>query len=160
MHRKIFHPVKRHLKIEHEAEDRWADAVASTWAMFSGYAREKNVGVYRLGGIHDDEQADQTDRAMEVSLAECRAEDPEEKWNSAIDLERWVGVQTFQDQAILTGKMEGRSTKNVAHELHVPGHEAHVCIALGDGWPAHREATGHPRPQQRDHHRAVRPPAA
>ena len=166
LHRKIFNPVKRHLKIDHEAEDRWADAVASTWAMFSRYAKEKNVvlndailvhscrqratdlgrrfvgtmgahgtnqdvmdprayrdglvRVYRLGGIHDDEQADETDRAIEVSLAECRAEDPEQKWNSAIDLERWVGEQMFQDQAILSGKMEGKSTKEIAHECHLP----------------------------------------
>ena len=164
--RGIFNPVKRHILIEHEAEDRWADAVAQTWRMYSRYATEKDtvlsdailvhscrqratdlnrrfvgslgvhctnqdvmdprayrdghVRVYRLGGIHDDEQADGTDRAIEVSLAECRAEDPEERWNSAIDLEAWVGEQMFQDQAILSGKMEGKTTKEIAHETHLP----------------------------------------
>jgi len=82
--------------------------------------RDGLVRVYRLGGIHDDEQADDSDRAVEVSLAECRAEDPEAKWNSAIDLETWVGQQTFQDRAILTGKMEGKTTKQIAHETHLP----------------------------------------
>ena len=164
--RGIFNPVRRYIQIDHEAEDRWQDAVAQTWKMYSRYAREKDtilsdailvhscrqratdlnrrfvgtlgshrtnqdvmdprayrdglVRVYRLGGIHDDEQADGTDRSIEVSLAESMAEDPEEKWNSAIDLERWVGDQTFQDQGILTGKMEGRTTKEIAHETHLP----------------------------------------
>ena len=164
--RGIFNPVRRHIKIEHEAEDRWADAVAQTWAMFSRYATEKDtvlsdailvhscrqratdlnrrftgtmgahstnqdvldprayrdglVRVYRLGGIHDDEQRVGTDRSIEVSLAESMAEDPEEKWNSAIDLERWVGEQTFQDRGILAGKMQGKTTKEVAHETHLP----------------------------------------
>ncbi len=164
--RGIFDPVRRHIRIEHEAEDRWQDAVAQTWGMYKRYALEKDtvlsdailvhscrqratdlnrrfvgtlgssrtnqdvmdprayrdglVRVYRLGGIHDDEQADDSDRAVEVSLAECRAEDPEAKWNSAIDLETWVGQQTFQDRAILTGKMEGKTTKQIAHETHLP----------------------------------------
>ena len=163
--RKIFHPVKRHLKIEHEAEDRWQDAVAQVWAMFSRYAvrgeilddallvhacrlratdmdrrfvgtlgahrtnqdvldprcyRDGHVHVYRLGGIHDAEQAGETDRAMEVSLAETAAEDPELRWNSAIDLESWIGNQTFQDQGLLSGKMEGKTTKEVAHESRLP----------------------------------------
>ena len=164
--RGIFNPVRRHIKIEHEEDDRWQDAVAQTWKMYSRYATEKNtilsdailvhscrqratdlnrrfvgtqgghctnqdvmdprafrdglVRVYRLGGIHDDEQADGTDRSIEVSLAESMAEDPEEKWNSAIDLERWVGDQTFQDRGILTSKMEGKTTKEIAHETHLP----------------------------------------
>ncbi len=166
MHRKIFNTVKRHILIEHEAEDRWADAVAQTWAMFSRYATEKDivlsdailvhscrqratdlsrrfvgaqgargtnqdvmdarcfrdghVRVYRLGGIHDDEQADENDRSIEISLVESMAEDPEEKWNSAIDLESWVGEQCFQNQAILTRKQEGYTTKDIAHQLHLP----------------------------------------
>ena len=166
VNRGIFDPVRRHIVIEHEAEDRWQDALAQTWSMYRRYAMEKDtiledailvhscrqratdlnrrfvgtlgahqtnqdvmdprayrdglVRVYRLGGIHDDEQADGTDRAIEVSLAECRSEDPEERWNSAIDLQSWMGQQAFKDQAILTGKMEGRSTKDVAHELHTP----------------------------------------
>ena len=164
--RGIFNPVRRHIKIDHEAEDRWQDAVAQTWSMYRRYALEKDtvlsdailvhscrlratdlnrrfcgtlgahrtnqdvldarayrdghVRVYRLGGIHDDEQADGADRSIEVSLAESMAEDPEQKWNSAIDLERWVGNQTFQDRGILTGKMEGKTTKEIAHETHLP----------------------------------------
>ena len=164
--RGIFNPVRRHIKIEHEAEDRWQDALAQTWGMYCRYAMEKgtiledailvhscrqraidldrrfvgtlgasrtnqdvmdprcyrdgHVRVYRLGGIHDDEQADESDRAIELSLAECRAEDPEQKWNSAIDLEAWVGDQTFQDQGILSGKMAGKTTKEIAHETHLP----------------------------------------
>ena len=164
--RGIFNPVRRYIKIEHEEDDRWQDAVAQTWKMFSRYALEKDtvlsdailvhscrqratdlnrrfagtmgahctnqdvldprayrdglVRVYRLGGIHDDEQADGTDRSIEVSLAESMSEDPEEKWNSAIDLERWVGDQTFQNQGILSGKMVGKTTKEVAHESHLP----------------------------------------
>ena len=43
LNRKIFHPVKRHIKIDHEAEDRWQDAVAQTWAMYSRYARDKDT---------------------------------------------------------------------------------------------------------------------
>ena len=166
LHRKIFNPVRRHITIDHEAEDRWQDAVCQTWAMYSRYALEKDtvledailvhscrqrivdldrrfVGtlgasctnqdvmdprcfrdgharVYRLGGIHDEGQADETDRSLEVSLAESMAEDPEQRWISAIDLETWVGDQTFQDQGILTRKMEGHSTKDMAHELHLP----------------------------------------
>ena len=162
----IFNPVRRFIKIEHEAEDRWADALASTWSMYSRYAREKDtvlsdailvhscrqraidlsrrfvgtqgargtnqdvmdprcfrdghVRVYRLGGIHDNEQADENDRSIEISLAESMAEDPEEKWNSAIDLQSWIGEQTFQDQSILTRKQEGYSTKEVAQETHLP----------------------------------------
>jgi len=163
--RKIFHPVKRHLKIEHEAEDRWQDAVAQVWAMYSRYAargeiledallvhacrlratdmnrrfvgtmgsrctnqdvmdprayRDGHVWLYRLGGIHDEEQADETDRALEVSLSETAAEDPEQRWISAIDLESWIGAQTFQDQGLLSGKMEGKTTKEVAHESRLP----------------------------------------
>ena len=166
MCRGIFNPVKRHIKIDHEAEDLWQDAVAQTWRMYNRYAVEKDtilsdailvhscrqratdlnrrltgtlgahctnqdvmdprayrdglVRVYRLGGIHDDEQNDETDRAIEVSLAESRAEDPEEKWNSAIDLERWVGDQTFQDQGLLAGRMAGKTTKENARETHLP----------------------------------------
>ena len=166
MRRKIFHPVKRFIKIEHEAEDRWQDAVAQTWAMYSRYAREKNtiledailvhscrqratdlgrrlvgtlgahctnqdvmdarayrdglVKVYKLNGTHDDEQIDETDRAIEVSLAESLTVAPEDQWISAIDLEAWVGDQCFQDQGILSGKMQGKSTKEVAHETHLP----------------------------------------
>ena len=187
--RGIFNPVRRHIKIDHEAEDRFQDAVAQTWAMYSRYAREKDtvlcdailvhscrqratdlnrrfcgtmgahrtnqdvldprcyrdghVRVYRLGGIHDDEQIDETDRSIEVSLAESMAEDPEQRWISAIDLAAWVGEQTFQDQEILASKMMGQATKDVAYELHLPylvtwrkekalGHElatrAGVCI--------------------------------
>jgi len=166
LRRKIFHPVKRHILIEHEVEDRWADAVAQTWAMFSRYATEKgcilpdavlvhsckqracdlnrrfvgtqgargtnrdvldprafrdgHVRVYRLGGIHDDEQADEADRAIEVSLAESMADDPEQRWNSALDLESWIGQQTFQDQGLMSGKMMGKTTKELAHETHLP----------------------------------------
>jgi len=166
MKRKIFHPVKRHIKIDHEAEDRWADAVASTWAMFSRYATEKDtvlsdailvhscrqratdlnrrfvgtlgshrtnqdtldprcyrdghVRIYRLGGIHDEEQADETDRSIEVSLAGAMAEDPEQKWISAIDLEAWVGEQTFRDQDLMAGKMAGKSTRENAHAARLP----------------------------------------
>jgi len=163
--RGIFNPVKRHIKIGHEAEDRLQDAVAQTFAMYRKYALEKdtiltdailvhscrqratdldrrfvgangascrnqdvmdprafrdgNVRVYRLNGIHDDEQADDVDRSLEVALAESMAEDPEERWNSAIDLEAWVGMQNFQDQSILSRKMEGHSTKELAHEIHL-----------------------------------------
>ena len=166
MRRKIFHPVKRHIKIEHEEEDRWQDAVAQTWSMYRRYAMEKDtvlsdailvhscrqratdlnrrltgtlgahctnqdvldprayrdglVKIYRLGGIHDEETGDETDRTLEIGLAETMAEDPEEKWNSAIDLERWIGEQTFQDRGIMAGKMEGKTTKQVAHETHLP----------------------------------------
>ena len=166
MRRKIFHPVKRFIKIEHEAEDRWQDAVAQTWAMYSRYAQEKDtvlndailvhscrqratdlgrrfvgnmgasctnqdvldprayrdglVKVYKLNGTHDDEQIDETDRAIEVSLAESLTVAPEDQWISAIDLERWVGNQAFQNQEILAGKMEGKSTKQVAHETRLP----------------------------------------
>jgi len=164
--RGIFNPVRRHISIDHEAEDRWQDALAQTWAMYRRYALEKDtiledailvhscrqravdlgrrfvgtlgasctnqdvmdprcfrdghVRVYRLGGIHDEEQSDGTDRGLEVSLAESMAEDPEQKWISAIDLERWVGDQTFQNQGILSGKMAGKTTKEVAHESHLP----------------------------------------
>ena len=165
VHRKIFHPIKRHLKIAHEAEDMWQDAVAQVWAMYSRYAargevlddallvhacrlratdmsrrftgtlgahrtnqdvldprcyRDGHVHVYRLGGIHDTEQADETDRALEVSLAETAAEDPEQRWISAIDLQSWVHDQSFQDQGLMSGKMEGKTTKEVAHESRLP----------------------------------------
>ena len=164
--RGIFNPVRRHIKIDHEAEDRWQDAVAQTWAMYSRYARDKDtvlddailvhscrqratdlgrrfvgtmgahctnqdvldpcayrdglVMVYWLNGTHDDEQVDETNRLLEVGLAESLVEDPESRWISAIDLQRWVGEQCFQDQAILTRKMEGKTTKEVAHESHLP----------------------------------------
>jgi hypothetical protein len=39
--RGIFNPVKRHLKIEHEAEDRFQDALCQTWWAFYRYAVEK-----------------------------------------------------------------------------------------------------------------------
>jgi len=164
--RGIFNPVRRHIMIEHEAEDCWQDAVAQTWTMFSRYVAEKDivlsdailvhscrqratdlgrrfvgtlgahntnqdvmdarayrdglVRVYRLGGIHDDETGDETDRTLEIGLAESLTVAPEDQWISAIDLETWVGDQTFQDQGILAGKMEGKSTKQVAHETRLP----------------------------------------
>ena len=164
--RGIFNPVRRHIKIDHEAEDLWQDAVAQTWSMYSRYARDKDtvlddailvhscrqratdlgrrfvgtmgahctnqdvmdarayrdglVKVYKLNGTHDDEQIDETDRAIEVSLAESLAVALEDQWISAIDLQRWVGEQCFQDQAILSGKMEGKTTKEIAHESHLP----------------------------------------
>mgnify|MGYP006971727775 CR=1 FL=1 len=164
--RGIFNPVKRHIKIEHEAEDRWQDAVAQTWAMYSRYAQEKDtvlcdailvhscrqratdldrrlvgtlgahctnqdvmdarayrdglVRVYRLNGTHDDEQIDETDRTVEIGLAESLTVAPEDQWISAMDLQAWVGDQTFQDQGILSRKMEGHTTKELAHEIHLP----------------------------------------
>ncbi len=166
MQRKIFDPVKRHIMITHEEEDRWADAVASTWAMFSRYATEKDtvlsdailvhscrqratdlnrrfvgtmgsrgtnkdvldprayrdglVRVYRLSGVNDEEAGDETDRTLEIGLAETMADDPEHRWISAMDLERWVGGQCFLDQGILEGKMLGKTTKEIAHETHLP----------------------------------------
>lgn len=163
--RGIFNPVRRQIKIDHEAEDRWQDAVAQTWWMYSRYAREKDtvlcdailvhscrqratdlerffvpaegtrrcqdtmdprayrdghVTIYQLNGTHDDEQADETDRSIDAALTESLAVAPEDQWISAIDLQTWVGDQTFQDQEILAGKMEGRGTKDVAHKLHLP----------------------------------------
>ena len=163
--RGIFNPIRRHLKIAHEAEDRWQDAVCQTWSMYRRYAekgevlsdailvhscrqratdlgrrftgtlgahrtnqdvmdarayRDGLVRVYRLNGTHDDEQIDETDRAIEVSLAESLTVAPEDQWISAIDLERWVGEQCFQDQGIMAGKMEGKTTKEIAHETHLP----------------------------------------
>ena len=162
--RGIFNPVKRHIKIEHEAEDRWQDAVAQTWLAYVRYLkkgqilsdailvhfcrlratdlgrffvpvdctckcqdvmdprpyRDGLVTVYRLNGTHDEEQTDESDRAIEVSVAEALAIEQEDHWISAMDLSRWVKEQTFQDQAILTKKMEGRSSKDAAHELHLP----------------------------------------
>ncbi len=56
----------------------------------------------------------------EVGLAREVADDPEDRWNSALDLRRWVGEQTFQAQSILARKMEGSTTKEVAHELRLP----------------------------------------
>jgi len=37
----IFNPVRRYLTNDHTAEDRWQDAVAQTWWMFSRYATDK-----------------------------------------------------------------------------------------------------------------------
>jgi len=59
-------------------------------------------------------------RSQEVGLAREVADDPEQRWISAMDLQTWVGDQTFQDQGLLAGKMEGKTTKEVAHESHLP----------------------------------------
>ena len=59
-------------------------------------------------------------RSEEVSLAREVADNPEERWNSALDLQSWVGQQAFQAQGILARKMQGATTKEVAHELRLP----------------------------------------
>jgi len=59
-------------------------------------------------------------RSEEVSLAREVADNPEERWYSALDLQSWVGDQPFRAQGILARKMQGSTTKEVAHELHLP----------------------------------------
>ena len=58
--------------------------------------------------------------SQEVGLAREVADDPEPRWISALDLQAWVGDQCFQDQGILSRKMEGHTTKELAHEIHLP----------------------------------------
>ena len=72
--------------------------------------------VLRLDGI-DTSQGDESDRSIEIGLAEAMAASPERKWNGAIDLEKWIGDLSFRDQYIMKRKWLGFSTGQIAHEL-------------------------------------------
>ena len=63
--RGIFNPVRRHIKIEHEAEDRWADALAQTWRMYSRYALDKDTVLSDAILVHSCRQ-----RAVDLPIAE------------------------------------------------------------------------------------------
>ena len=85
----IFNPVRRHLTNNLTAEDRWQDAVAQTWWMFSRYATDK-------GKILDDG----------ILAHSCR--------QRAVDLDRhfvpadgtWRNQDVFDPRAYRDGKVE------------------------------------------------------
>lgn len=81
--------------------------------------RDGKVQVLRLDGIAEDQSSD-GDRDIQVGYAEHMECNPARKIRSAIDLERWVGDQSFLDQHILARKYAGCSTAEVAKELEMP----------------------------------------
>lgn len=77
--------------------------------------RDGHVMVYRLDGI--DAESGESDRALEIGLAEAMAASPERKLNSAMDLEEWVGELSHRDRGLMEMKMAGYPTSRVASEL-------------------------------------------
>jgi len=85
----IFNPVRRYLTNDHTAEDRWQDAVAQTWWMFSWYATDK-------GKVLDD--------GILVHSCRQRAVDLDRHFVPADDT--WRNQDVLDPRAYRNGKVE------------------------------------------------------
>jgi len=80
--------------------------------------RDGNVEVYRIDGVHDDDSPE-GDRQVQIGWAEAMAANPGRKIRSAIDLETWIGELTYRDRYLMTQKMAGFSTAQIAADLNL-----------------------------------------
>jgi hypothetical protein len=81
--------------------------------------RDGHVTVHRLD-LLDTNESPEGESPMEVGLAEAEAACPERKWNSALDLESWIGGLSHRDRGMMEMTMAGHELTQTAHELGLP----------------------------------------
>ena len=76
------------------------------------------VEVLRLDAWTEDDSEDE-DHPNQIGLAEELCQSPEHKFNSALDLEEWLGELSGRDYSIMHARMAGYSLPRIASDLGV-----------------------------------------